>query len=142
MDKMHPNKFLFFNHQGSIKKLSQFSDGTLLIIALVTKILSTKNNLFLIEEPENSTHPRALVDLIAFIKSFSENTQFIITSHSIAIVNKTSIEDIIVSSVNENGLCELYNVSNKKELKSRLRKSRINFSDELFFAIDDKNEFE
>ena len=114
----------------------------MLILALITKILSTNNCLFLIEEPENSTHPKALVDLMAFLKSFSENTQFIISSHSIAILNKTKIEDIIVSTETYSGFCDLYNITSKKELKNRLKKSRVNFSDELFFAIDDKNEFE
>ncbi len=141
-DKIPLTKSLLFTHHGKFKTLNQFSDGTILIIALITKILSSQNQLFLIEEPENSTHPKALVDLISFIKSFSENSQFIITSHSIAILNKTRIEDIIASSVNDNGYCDLYNISSKKELKNKLKKSRVNFSDELFFTIDDKNEFE
>ena len=141
-NKISPKRYLFFVHHGTLKSLNQLSDGTILIIALVTKILCTKNHLFLIEEPENSTHPKALIDLISFIKSFSENTQFIITSHSIAILNKTRVEDIIASSINDKGFCELYNVSSKKGLKAKLKRSRVNFSDELFFAIDDKNEFE
>jgi predicted ATPase len=141
-EKIPITKFLIFTHNGIYKTLDQFSDGTLLIIALITKVLSTKNHLFLIEEPENSTHPKALLDLIGFIKSFSESTQFIITSHSIAILNKTKIDDIIASTMNENGLSELYNVSSRKDLKNKLRKSTVNFSDELFFNLDDKNEFE
>ena len=141
-DKIPLTKFLHFTHNGTYKTLSQFSDGTLLIIALVTKILCTKNHLFLIEEPENSTHPKALIDLISFIKSFSENTQFVITSHSIAILNKTRIEDIIASSINDEGLSEFYNITSRKDLKSKLKKSSVNFSDELFFTIDDKDEFE
>ncbi|HZK68117.1 MAG TPA: AAA family ATPase, partial [Paludibacter sp.] len=142
IDKIPLTKYLNFVHNGIFKTINQFSDGTILIIALITKILSTKNHLFLIEEPENSTHPKALIDLISFLKSFSENTQFIITSHSIAILNKTKIEDIIVSSINENGQSEFYNISDRKDLKNKLKKSSVNFSDELFFNIDDKNEFE
>lgn len=140
--KIPLTKNLLFIHHGKYKNITQFSDGTILIIALITKILTSKNQLFLIEEPENSTHPKALVDLIAFIKSFSENTQFIITSHSIAILNKTRIEDIIASGINDSGSCEFYNISSRKDLKNRLKRSRVNFSDELFFNIDDKNEFE
>lgn len=135
-------KFLIFTHNGIYKTLDQFSDGTLLIFALVTKILCTKNHLFLIEEPENSTHPKALIDLMSFIKSFSEHTQFIITSHSIAILNKTSIDDIIASTVDSDGLSEFYNVSSRRDLKAKLKKSSVNFSDELFFTIDDNSEFE
>ncbi len=77
-----------------------------------------------------------------FCGRFLSNTQFIITSHSIAILNKTKIDDIIASTINENGLSELYNISSRKDLKNKLRKSTVNFSDELFFYLDDKNEFE
>lgn len=141
-DKIPMTKFLLFTHNGIYKSLNQFSDGTILIIALVTKILCTKNHLFFIEEPENSTHPKALIDLISFIKSFSDNTQFIIISHSIALLNKTKIEDIIASTISDDGYSELFNISSRKDLKNRLKKSSVNFSDELFFTIDDKNEFE
>jgi predicted ATP-dependent endonuclease of OLD family len=134
--------YLFFTHTKIQKSLADFSDGTILIIALITKVLSAKHSIIFIEEPENSTHPKALIDLIAFIKSFSETTQFVITSHSIAILNKTKIEDIIVSSIDENGAAELYNVSSRKDLKSRLKRSSVNFSDELFFALEDKAEFD
>jgi predicted ATP-dependent endonuclease of OLD family len=141
-EKNMVTKFLYFTHYQTSKTLSDFSDGTILIIALITKILSSKTNLFLIEEPENSIHPKALVDLISFIKSFSENVQFIITSHSIALINKTKIEEIIASSVDVEGSCMFYNVSSRKELKNRLKRSLVNFSDELFFSADDNTEFE
>lgn len=140
--KIPERKLLSFDHNEAVKHISEFSDGTILIIALITKILTSKNSLFLIEEPENSTHPKALVDLLYFLKSFSENTQFIITSHSIVILNKTHIDEIIASTINENGQSELFNISSRKELKNRLKSSRVNFSDELFFHLDDKAEFE
>jgi len=141
-DKIPLRKYLYFTDHGMLKSLNQLSDGTILIIALITKILSSRSHLFLIEEPENSIHPKALVDLISFIKSFSENVQFIITSHSIALLNKTRIEDIIASSINDDGFCQFYNIISRKDLKNKFKKSRVNFSDELFFSIDDKNEFE
>jgi predicted ATPase len=135
-------KFLYFIHNGTVKTLGQFSDGTILVVALITKIINSKSDLFLIEEPENSIHPKALIDLIAFIKSYSETVQFIITSHSIPLLNKTKLEEIVVSCINDNGFCNFYNVNSKRELKNRFKKSRVNFSDELFFSINDENEFE
>jgi len=135
-------RFLTFKHFGTSKYLRNFSDGTVLIIALITKILSNESDLIFIEEPENSTHPKALIDLFNFIKSFSENKQFIITTHSIPILNKTKPDNIIVSSVDENGKSTLYNVSTKKELRKRLNQGQINFSDELFFGNMEQEEFE
>lgn len=134
--------FLTFQHLGIRKYIRNFSDGTVLIIGLITKVLSNESDLFFIEEPENSTHPKALIDLFNFIKSFSENKQFIITSHSIPLLNKTKPENIIISSVNEKGKSILYNVSTRKELRKRLKQGQINFSDELFFGNVDEEEFE
>lgn len=141
-EKLPETKQLYFEHQNVYKSLSQFSDGSVIVIAFITKLLASESKLFLIEEPENSIHPKALIDLISFIKSFSESMQFIITSHSIPLINKAKIDEIIVSTINENGLCEFFNVNDKKDLKNRLKKSRTSFSDELFFAIDDTKEFE
>lgn len=126
-------KFLSFSHLGDSKELFQLSDGSILIVALITKVLSSDENLIFIEEPENSTHPRALLDLLAFLKSFSITKQFIISSHSIALLNKSNINEIIISSVDEIGYSQLFNVKSQKELKIRLRQSHVNFSDELFF---------
>ncbi len=141
-EKIPETKQLYFKHQNVFKNLTQFSDGTVILIAFITKLLSSNSQLFLIEEPENSIHPKALIDLISFIKSFSESKQFIITSHSIPLINKTKIEEIIVSTIKENGLCEFFNVYDKKDLRNRLKKSRTSFSDELFFTAEDTKEFE
>ncbi len=141
-EKIPLTRILYFKNQGMVKTLNQFSDGTILIIALITKILNSNCNLFLIEEPENSIHPKALIDLMSFIKSFSENIQVVITSHSIALLNKTRIEDVIASCIGENGYCKFYNINDRKDLKNRFKKSRVNFSDELFFNLEDINEFE
>jgi predicted ATPase len=135
-DAVPERKGLIFSHADSYKSLNEFSDGTILIIALVTKILNSENDIFFIEEPENSTHPRALVDLVSFIKSFSVNKQFLITSHSIVLLNKSKTDEIITSCITSQGLSEIKNVSNRKELRARLKSGFVNFSDELFFGND------
>lgn len=132
--KNKEHKFLYFTHMGVSKGIDQFSDGSILIIAIVVKILSSKEHIIFIEEPENSTHPKALIDLLAFFKSFSMQKQFIISSHSIALLNKTKVEDIIASCISEDGQSEFFNVSSRKELRNRLQKGYVNFSDELFFG--------
>jgi|GEM_PF-1324228 len=135
-------KALLFRHANYYKILTELSDGTILLVALITKILNTQNDIFFIEEPENSTHPKALVDLINFINSFLEKKQFIITSHSIVLLNKSKIENIITSCINESGQSEIFNVISKRELKNRLKSGYNNFSDELFFGNNDSEEFE
>jgi predicted ATP-dependent endonuclease of OLD family len=126
-------KFVRFQHAQSLKSLADLSDGSILLIALIVKVLNSDHDIFFIEEPENSTHPKALVDLVAFLKSFSESKQFIITSHSIVLLNKSKLEQIITSRTYSNGMSELENVNSRKELHARLRSGVSNFADELFF---------
>lgn len=134
------NRYVFFDHYDRFKPLSQFSDGTILIIALITKIICEQRSIFILEEPENSIHPKALMDLIQFIRSYSDEMQFILTSHSIAILNQSSIEEIKVSEVDKNGHVVFSNVIDDKELTKKLKKSVIDFSEELFFNQLDKEE--
>ena len=135
-------KFLRFNHLGAEKPVKMLSDGSILILAIIAKILTSEHDILFIEEPENSTHPKALVDLIAFFKSYSSEKQFILSSHSIAILNKSKMEDVITSCTLPNGGSEFFNVSSRKELKTRLKQSYVHFSDELFFGeLNDESEF-
>jgi len=108
-----------------------------MLIALITKILISDSDIFLIEEPENSLHPKALIDLISFIRSFENDRQFIIASHSIALINTISAEDVIISKCHKNGLSELLKVTSSSELKKTLKQGFIVFSDLLFFSTED-----
>ena len=127
-------------HLNEVKKLNSLSDGSLLLIALITKILLSEQTVFLIEEPENSLHPKALQGLIDFIRSFENEKQFIITSHSIPLINMIKPEDVIVSKVNENGTSEFNNIENAKDLRKKLRNGYLDFSDFVFFNDDEFEE--
>ena len=127
-------------HLYETKPLNKLSDGSLLLIALITKILLSKQAVLLIEEPENSLHPKALQGLINFIRSFEDEKQFIITSHSIALINMVKPEDVIVSKVNENGTSEFNNIENAKDLRKKLRNGYLDFSDFIFFNDDEFEE--
>jgi predicted ATPase len=135
-------KYLSFTHARSIKNLKDFSDGSILLIALIVKVLNSGHDIFFIEEPENSTHPKALVDLVNFLQSFAEYKQFIITSHSIVLLNKSKVDQIITARQTEDGMSEFANVSSRKELKARLRSGITNFADELFFDQSEVEDFD
>ena len=119
---------------GNVKFLSELSDGTILLIAFITKLFSSKQDILLIEEPENSIHPKALKDLINLLKSFTEHKQFIIASHSEPIINMIQPEDIIIADIQKDGQAIMSRFDGKelKELRKRLR--YISFSDELFYG--------
>ncbi|MFH0759842.1 MAG: ATP-binding protein [Bacteroidota bacterium] len=135
--KSNKEYFVMFSHMGSNKQLWNFSDGSVLLIALITKILISDSDIFLIEEPENSLHPKALIDLIGFIQSFDDDRQFIIATHSIALINNINAEDVIIAKCLENGLSELMRVTDSSELRKTLKQGYIVFSDLLFFSPDE-----
>ncbi len=62
--------------------LDAMGDGVPNILGLLTYLLRVRDRLFIIEEPENDIHPRALKRLLDCLSSSSENNQFIITTHS------------------------------------------------------------
>jgi len=57
-------------------------EGIANILGLIADLCISENKLFLIEEPENDIHPKALKGLLRLIAKKSENNQFIITTHS------------------------------------------------------------
>lgn len=82
---------------------SNFSDGTLRFIALATLLLQPDSpNTIIIDEPELGLHPAAMVKLSALIKRASTQTQIIIATQSVALINNFSIDDLIVVGRNDN----------------------------------------
>lgn len=128
------DKIYYFNHLGARKFLSNLSDGSLNIIAIVVKILNLKQDIILIEEPENSLHPKALQLLIQFILNYENEKQFIITTHSIALLNMVKYTDVVVAKCNNQGISDLQRISDQKELVQQLKKGYVDFSDVIFFG--------
>ena len=62
--------------------LEWMGEGVANILGLILDLCVAKDKLFLIEEPENDIHPKALKKLLNLIIEKSETNQFIITTHS------------------------------------------------------------
>ncbi len=76
---------------------SQLSDGSLRFICLATALLQPKPpDTILIDEPELGLHPYAITLLGSLIRSASQQTQIIISTQSVALVNEFLIEDLII----------------------------------------------
>lgn len=77
--------------------ISQLSDGTLRFICLTTLLLQPNPpSLIIIDEPELGLHPYAITVLAGMLRSVSTQTQIIISTQSISLVNEFQPEDIIV----------------------------------------------
>lgn len=62
--------------------LTEMGQGIPNLLSLITDLCLSENKVFLIEEPENDIHPKALKALLSLIIQNSGNNQFFITTHS------------------------------------------------------------
>lgn len=62
--------------------LEDMGEGVPNLLALIVDLCIAENKVFIIEEPENDVHPKALKALLLLIESKSINNQFFISTHS------------------------------------------------------------
>lgn len=73
--------------------IEQMGEGVPNIAALLISLAESREKLFLIEEPENDLHPKALKALLDLIIESSQYNQFVISTHSnIVVRHLASIE--------------------------------------------------
>jgi predicted ATPase len=66
--------------------IDMMGEGISNLLGLIVDLCRVENKLFIIEEPENDIHPRALKSLLDLIVKKSDRNQFIITTHSNIVV--------------------------------------------------------
>ena len=119
----------------------QMSDGELAFIALLSLIFSPPElgaPLYCVEEPENHLHPRLLTTLVEVLKqvqgefSPEERSQIVITTHSPYLIDKFSLDELIVLEKRE-GATVLVRPSDKLHLRDLLEKEEIGLG-ELYYS--------
>jgi predicted ATP-dependent endonuclease of OLD family len=120
--------------------IGDFSDGTLMVTAILDCILSPNRKGFLIniEEPENCLHPKALKTLVSYLKQKSNQIQFIVTTHSTYLLNNVSPEDVIIARIKKDG-SDFKRIENIRELRKRLSHGFISFGDLLYVDFGEDN---
>ena len=68
--------------------LLAMGEGVMNILGLVVHLAMAQHRLFLIEEPENDVHPKALKSLLDLIAEKAETNQFIVTTHSNIVLKR------------------------------------------------------
>ena len=81
--------------------IDQMGEGVPNIVALLADLVISENKLFLIEEPENDLHPRALKALLDLIIESSKSNQFVVSTHS----------NIVVRHLASSRNCNLFNIT-------------------------------
>lgn len=81
----------------------QLSDGSLRFICLAALLMQPEPpQTILIDEPELGLHPLAINKLCAMLKKVSSNSQIIVSTQSVNLVDNFAPEDIIVADRKEN----------------------------------------
>lgn len=73
--------------------LLSMGEGVMNVVGLLVHLAVAENQLFLIEEPENDVHPRALKSLLDIIIEKSSVNQFLITTHSNIVLKRLGAAD-------------------------------------------------
>ncbi|HEC97114.1 MAG TPA: ATP-binding protein [Nitrospirae bacterium] len=93
------------------------SDGTLRMLALtILAYLPDIDGIFLIEEPENGIHPKAIETIFQSLSSVY-NAQIILATHSPVILSAANIENILCFAKSDNGATDIIAGSEHPELK-------------------------
>ncbi len=93
--------------------IDKMGEGIANLLALIVDLCIAENKIFLIEEPENDIHPKALKALLKLIEKKSDTNQFIISTHS----------NIVVKHLGGIPTTKLFKVS--MELKERVPHSTV-----------------
>ncbi|MFM2340156.1 MAG: hypothetical protein RLZZ360_792 [Candidatus Parcubacteria bacterium] len=62
--------------------MTSMGEGIPNLLGLIADLCVAKNKIFIIEEPENDIHPKALKSLLSLIARKSETNQFFVSTHS------------------------------------------------------------
>lgn len=93
--------------------IDSMGEGITNLLGLIVDLCRVEKKLFIIEEPENDIHPKALKKLLDLIISVSTENQFIITTHS----------NIVIRHLVANVGSKLFNV--EMEFKDRIPTSVV-----------------
>jgi energy-coupling factor transporter ATP-binding protein EcfA2 len=116
---------------GSFSSIENYSDGTLIVVAILAALLSEepKRALLCIEEPENYLHPRALEKLLRFLQDNAHRWPVLITTHSPYLLNGVNPKDVTVAVVDKTGAAHFEKFQNVRQLTGYLNKSLMSFGD-------------
>ncbi|MGA9724745.1 MAG: AAA family ATPase [Candidatus Binatus sp.] len=114
--------------------INRMSDGELAFLGLMSLILAPADlspPLLCIEEPENYLHPKLVEVLVELLNQRQRETgapQVIATTHSPLLVDKLSIDDLIIVQ-KEQGATKFSRASSKKRLKKLLSRKEVSLGD-------------
>ena len=96
--------YMIYEYEGGLKVPSWLvSDGTLRLTALtLPAYLADLQGIYLIEEPENGVHPKAVATAYDSLSSVYE-AQVLLATHSPVVLSKADLDDVLCFAKNDDG---------------------------------------
>jgi predicted ATPase len=95
------------------RRYQEISFGTRRILRIFASILIDRSSVMLIEQPEDGIHPGLLHKLMPLLEAYSEDAQFVFSSHSTAIFNRLAPDQIRLVDM-QNGKTEIRSLSEEE----------------------------
>ncbi len=76
--------------------ITNVGQGMQTLVQMFSKILLLNPSIVLMDEPEVHMHPALIKEFIRYVKILSEDIQFIITTHSVVLMNEVGIENLFI----------------------------------------------
>ena len=102
------HRYMVYEYSNGLKLPSwMVSDGTLRLTALtLLAYLSDLTGIFLIEEPENGIHPRAVANAYDSLSSLYD-AQVLLASHSPVVLSEASMEEVLCFARDKQGATDI-----------------------------------
>lgn len=120
------HRYLMLEYQGGLEVPSWMaSDGTLRLLALtLPAYLPELTGIYLIEEPENGIHPRAVETMYQSLSSVY-GAQILLATHSPVILSLVEPEELLCFAKDENGATDIVLGSNHPALREWQRDTNL-----------------
>ena len=92
---------------------SDLSFGTRRLIRMVVSLIFDRSTVMLLEQPEDGIHPGLLHKVIPLLRSYSENAQVLLASHSPEVLNRLEPKEIRLVTM-KNGFTNVRELNNNE----------------------------
>ncbi len=126
------------NMGGSSQSLlfSSLSAGTQRIIRIILSLLFDERSVMLIEQPEDSIHTEMLRKLLGTLRSYSDRTQILFTTHSTEVLDVLKPEEVLLTTA-RNGETKVRSLSPPEKKRAKRFLAEVGTLSEFFEVLDD-----